>query len=76
MPKGRSWLTTKKETFHKPGPVATEQELLEDMDRVPTVTTMKVAGGKATDMRVAGQNTSQPGTGLLAGRNFLGRRVT
>ncbi len=58
------------------GPQATEKELADDGDYAPTVTTMKEAGGNATDMKVAGQNTSQPGTGLLTGRNFLGHRVT
>ncbi len=58
------------------GPQATEKELAEDGDYTPTVTTTKEAGGSATDMKVAGQNTPQSGTGLLSGRNFLGRRVT
>ena len=62
--------------FNRVGPNITPQEDVADMDRVPTVTTMKVAGGKASDMKAAGQNTPQSGTGLLAGRNFLGRRVT
>ena len=62
--------------FDRVGPHNTPQEELEDMDRVPSVTTMKVAGGKATDMKPAGQNTPQSGTGLLSGRNFLGHRVT
>ena len=62
--------------FNRVGPNATPQEELADIDRVPTVTTMKATGGKATDLKPIGQNTSQPGTGLLTGRNFLGHRVT
>ena len=60
----------------KTGPNITPQEEVKEYDRVPTVSTMKAAGGKATDMKVAGQNTAQSGAGKLSGRNFLGRRVT
>ncbi len=62
--------------YTKTGPNISPQEEVADMDRVPSVSTMKEAGGKATDLKPLGQNTPQPGTGLLTGRNFLGHRVT
>jgi hypothetical protein len=62
--------------YRRKGPQVTPREETVDADRVPTVTTMAEGGGKATDMKVAGQNTAQPGTGKLSGRNFLGHRVT
>jgi hypothetical protein len=54
----------------------TREKEYEDSGVTPNVTTMKSPGGKATDMKPAGQNTAQPGTGNNRGRNYLGRRVT
>jgi hypothetical protein len=74
----KNWQEDKKQIYRGVGPKATEPELLEDADREPSVTTMKEPqNGKATDMKVAGQNTRQPGTGAESRqRNFLGHRVT
>ena len=72
----KDWQEDKKRIYRGIGPKQTEPELVEDADREPTVSTMKEPGGSATDMKVAGQNTGQPGTGVSRQRNFLGRRVT
>ena len=64
--------------FNRVGPNISPAEEVADYDRVPTVIQpgVLVPGGKATDLKVAGQNTPQSGTGKLSGRNFLGHRVT
>lgn len=73
----KNWQVDKKRIYGAGSSPVSDPDLVEDMDRKPSVTGgMKVPGGKATSMKVAGQNTGQPGTGVSRQRNFLGHRVT
>jgi len=67
-----------KDIYSDKGPIISPEEEVREYDRVPDITRpgIIVPGGTPTDMKSAGQNTSQNGTGKLHGRNFLGRRVT
>jgi hypothetical protein len=81
-PKGKPVVNThSKNRQYRPEnnrPITNAEDLANDGTQIFHIggTVAKQPRGKATDMKVAGQNTGQPGTGVSRQRNFLGHRVT